>query len=131
MPNTLPTLSINNYYNFAVYANTVIGTSFNSAKLISIMDYYTAIKFSNIELTQKQVSPYLPPGTLTDNKKYTYYLFTTNNSTVVVADAWIIPNSVVQSESNTYTLTLNNVSSIQLNIIRDQLRLLGIAFQIV
>lgn len=126
-----PTLSINNYYNFAVYANAVIGTSFNSAKLISIMDYYTAIKFSNIELTQKQVSPYLSPTILTDNKKYTYYLFALNDKTVVVADAWIVPNSIVQAQSNTYNLTLNNVSSTQLNIIKDQLRLLGITFQIV
>lgn len=131
MPQTPITPTINNYYSFSVYANSVIGSSFNSVKLVSIMDYYTAIKFSNIELTQKQISPYLPQGTLTDNKKYTYYVFLDKDKTIVVADTWIIPNSLVLSDSSIYTLTLNNVSTTKLNIIKDQLRLLGITFEIV
>lgn len=126
----MTTLSINKHYNFSVYANSVLGTSYKNTKLLSILDYNTALKFSNIELQQRQVFPYLPPNTLADHTKYSYYLFLHNGKEVVIADTWIVPSSVEETEGLNYTLQLNNVSTTQLAVVRDQLRLLGIQFTI-
>ena len=123
-------LQINNYYNFSLYPNTVIGTSFRNAKLISILDYNTALKFSNVELYNKQIYPYLPEGTSSNYHNYIYYLFLYKDKKIVIADTWIIPSSIEVSTSTTYTITLENISNSQLNIIRDQLRVLGISFSI-
>jgi len=126
----MTTFTINKHYNFSVYANSVLGSSYRNAKLVSILDYYTALKFANIELLQRQIYPYLPPNTPSDHTKYTYYLFKYNDMNVVLADAWIEQNSIEETEGLNYTLKLNNVTSSQLATIRDQLRLLGISFTI-
>ena len=123
--------SIGNYYDFSVYANSVLGANFTSARCTSIMDYDTALKFANIELIQKQILPYIPIGSLTDQKQYTYYLFKLKDGrNIVVADTWVIASSVQLVQSSTYTLKLYDVSTTQLNIIRDQLNLMGISFDI-
>lgn len=127
----MTTLSINKHYNFSVYANSVLGTDYKNVKLVSILDYSTALKFENIVLMHRQVYPYLPPGTHNDETKYTYYLFKYNDKHLVLADVWIIPTSIEETQGLNYTLKLNNITSTQMSIIRDQLRLLGISFDIV
>lgn len=127
----MTTLTINKHYNFSVYANSILGTAYKNTKLVSILDYTTALKFGNIELLHRQIYPYLPPNTLADHTKYTYYLFQYNGKTIVIANVWILQNSIEETEGLNYTLKLNNITSTQLTIIRDQLRLLGIAFDIV
>lgn len=124
-------LTINKYYNFSLYHNSVLGVSYTNAKLISILDYNTALKFSNVELLHKQIYPYLPPNTLRDHTKYTYYLFNYNNKNIVIADVWIVASSIEETTGLSYTIRLNNITSSQLSIVRDQLRLLGISFEIV
>lgn len=126
----MATLSINKYYNFSVYANSVLGTTYTNAKLVSILDYHTALKFGNIELLHKQVFPYLPTGTPSDNTKYTYYLFNYLGSNIVLADVWLLDSSIVETLGLNYTVRLNNISNTQYTIVRDQLRLLGISFDI-
>lgn len=127
----MPVLNINKHFNFSVYANSILGTSYKNAKLISILDYDTALKFGNIELLHRQVYPYLPPNTPSDHTKYTYYLFQHKHKKIVIADVWILQDSVEEIEGLNYTLKLNNISNNQLAVIRDQLRLLGISFDIV
>lgn len=123
-------LTLNKHYNFSLYPSSVLGTIYQNAKLISILDYNTALKFSNIELLQKQIYPYLPPGTNSNYLNYNYYLFQYNNKNIVIADTWIITTSIKESDGLNYTIQLNNISTSQLNTIRDQLRLLGISFNI-
>jgi len=123
--------TINKHYNFAVFANSILGTFYTNARLVSILDYSTAIKFDNIELKNKQVYPYLPPGTLEDHTKYTYYLFKHRGNHYVIADVWIDNTSVEETEGLNYTIKLNNIPSTSLAVITNQLRLLGISFDIV
>lgn len=126
----MTTLTLNKFYNFSVYANSILGTTYRNAKLVSILDYNVALKFANIELLHRQIYPYLPPNTLNDSTKYTYYLFTYNDKQIVIADTWIIQSSIEETEGLNYTLSLNNVTPTQLSIIRDQLTLLGVNFNI-
>lgn len=124
----MSTLTINNHYNFSVYANSILGTSYRNARLVSILDYKTALKFSNIVLQHNRVYPYLPANTLEDATKYTYYLFRIGDKDVVLADVWIEDSSIELSTGTDYNVKLINVSSSQLGTVRDQLRLLGISF---
>lgn len=126
----MTTLTINNHYNFSVYANSILGTTYRNARLVSILDYKTALKFSNIVLQHNQVYPYLPANTLEDATKYTYYKFQVGDKEIVLADVWIIDSSIEMSTGTDHTLKLINVSSGQLSTVRDQLRLLGISFTI-
>ena len=121
---------LNDYYQLSLYNNPVIATSYKGVKLVSILDYRTAARFANIDLLQRQIYPYLPPGTPSDHTKYTYLLLDNNGAQVVVAEEWVIAESVVTSQGSTYTLNLNNITSAQLAVVRDQLRLLGISYTI-
>ena len=126
----MPTLNLNKHYNFSLYPNSVLGTVYQNAKLVSILDYNVALKFANIELLQRQIFPFLPPGTSAKHTEYTYFLFKYNDKDIIIADAWIIDSSVEETTGLNYTVRLNNISSAQYNAIRDQLRLLGISFDI-
>lgn len=126
----MSSLNINSHYDFSVYANSVLGVSYQNARLVSILDYHTALKFDNIVLLHRQVYPYLPEGTLEDLTRYTYYLFKVGDKSVVLADVWVVADSVELSSGVNHTVTLMNVTSGQLSIIRDQLRLLGVSFSI-
>lgn len=123
-------LSINNHYDFSVYANSILGAGFESARLVSILDYQTALRFENIVLMHRQVYPYLPSGTDEDLTHYTFYLFRINGKDRVLADVWLVPESITQSSGTSYTLKLLNISSGRLAVVRDQLKLLGISFTI-
>jgi len=123
-------LTLNRHFSFSLYPNSILGTVYQNTKLVSILDYNTALKFSNIELLQKQIYPYLPPGTSPDHLNYTYYLFRHKDKDIVIADVWIITASIQESSGVNYTIRLNDISSPQFNAVRDQLRLLGISFDI-
>lgn len=123
-------MKISHYYNFSLFANSILGSSYRGAKLTSILDYGTAVKFGSVDLLHKQIYPYLPPGTPKDISKYTFYLFKHRDKDIVLAETWIVPGSVEESEGVNYTLTLSNVTDSEVNLIRDQLRLLGITFSI-
>lgn len=124
------TPTINNHYDFLVYANSILGASFQNARLVSILDYQTALKFDNVVLMHRQVFPYLPEGTLEDLTRYSYYLFKVGEHSVLLADVWIVSQSLTLSTGSSHSLTLLNVSANQLSIVRDQLRLLGISFTV-
>jgi hypothetical protein len=126
----MPTPQINKHYNFSVYANAVLGTSYTNTKLVSMLDYSTALKFANVALLHRQIFPYLPPGTPSDQTKYTYYLFQHNDKQIVLADLWILQDSLIETEGLNYTITLNNITSTELAVLRDQMRLLGLSFSI-
>ena len=121
-------LLINNHYNFSVYANSILGATYENARLVSVMDYFTALKFENVVTLHRQVYPYLPAGTSEDLTRYSYYLFKVGERTVVLADVWLVAASIELSTGSSYNIKLMNVTSGQLAIVRDQLRLLGISF---
>lgn len=123
-------LTLNKYYTFSVYANSVLGTTYRKAKLVSILDYSVALKFANVELLHKQVYPYLPPETTQDHTRYSYYLFKYKDKDVVLADVWIDQTTIQESFGETYTIRLNDSNTDTLNHVKNMLRLLGVSFDI-
>lgn len=123
-------MNVGRHYNFSVYANSILGSSYRNAKLLSTLTYELAKKFDNVDMKHRMVYPYLPPNTLNDLTKYTYYLFKVNGKELLFADVWIINGSVEETLGLNYNLKLNNITEGQLAMIRDQLRLIGINFTI-
>ena len=123
-------LLVNNYYSFSLYTNSSLGVNYRNARLTSILDYQTALKFSNIVQLHRQIYPQLPAGTPEDYTRYTYYLFNVDGNSVVIASVWIVMSSIEQTAGSNYNLRLLGVTTSQLVLIRDQLRVLGINFTI-
>ena len=123
-------LELNRHYNFSLHLNPVLPVTHKNARLVSIMDYHTALKFANVVLLHRQIYPHLPEGTLEDLTRYTYYHFKVKEESVVVADMWLVPTSIELSQGAIYTVKLMNVTNAQLNVVRDQLRMLGITFTV-
>lgn len=128
----MQTLTVGFRYDFSVYANSTLGTSYKNVQLVSILDYQTSLRFSNVPLLHRQIYPYLPTGTPSEATKYTYYLFrTVAGEEVVLADVWIIDTTITKTTGVDQTVILRNITSGQVAIVRDQLRLLGISFDFV
>lgn len=137
----MTTLKLNHFYSFLLYPVSILGSSYSNVKLISILDYNTALMFENVELLHRQIFPFLPEGTPSNNTEYTYYLFekeevntssqlTPVKKKIVLAHPWIIDTSIQEITATFKTLRLNNISSSEFTVVRDQLRLLGISFDI-
>lgn len=127
----MKTMTINRSYDLSVYATSVFGSGhFYGAKLLGIYGYDMVKKFDNIDARQKQVYPYLPENTPSDHTKYTYYHFKVKGKDIYLATEWIVPKSIKEGEGETYRITLKNVTPTEVAIVRDQLRVLGLDFEI-
>lgn len=123
-------LEIGNHYNLALYATSVLGSVYKGLKLSSIVDYEIASKFASVDLLHKQVYPYLPPGTPSNHKEYTYYIFKNETKVVVLASYWVIQDSIELTGGAVYNVKLENITPQTFAVIRDQLRLLGVTFTV-
>lgn len=128
----MQTLRIGYHYSFSVYANAVLGSSFKNQRLVSVLDYQSALREDNIPLQHRQIYPFLPEGTPNDATKYTYYKFRdADGRERVFADVWLQEQTVEQTNGVDQTVILRNVTTSQCVVVRDQLRLLGISFDFV
>lgn len=123
-------LKINSFYDISLFGGSINGTAYRNVQLVSIMNYDTAKKFESIDALHKQVYKYLPEGTPRDHQKYKYYQFKIGDDLRIFADYWIIPGRIRERNGIDYTLTMTNVTSEDVALVRDQLRLLGIQFTI-
>ena len=126
----MTTLSINKLYKFYTYAPSILGASFDKAKLVAILDYNSAIKHKNVEFLQKQVYPFLPASTPRNVKDYVFYKFQTeSDSNIIMANYWLIDESTVEITTLNLNVNVLNVSTQDISVIREQLRLLGYTFE--
>lgn len=125
-------LSINQLYSFSTLAPSILGAQYSNVRLVAIMDYNLAVQQKNVELLQRQVAPYLLPGSPTDVKKFTFYKFQINTTDfVVVCNHWVTQDGFVASNSVDAVVRIFNIDETQdTAIVREQLRLLGYTFTI-
>ena len=113
-------------YSFNSLAPAILGANFQNVTLKAIMDYDTAMKFSNIALTNKTILPILPAGTPADPTAYQFLRFqTTIGSTIILAYPWIDITSVVVSAGIKINVALNNVGLPDVTKITNALNLMG------
>ena len=104
-------LSIGKTYSFSTVSPVFLGSKIVNARLKSIADAETARKFAPIDQVWAQVYPTLPTGTVNDVNATVFYIFEgLNKSTVVMAQPWIVEDSLLLVEATTITATLSGAS---------------------
>lgn len=119
-----------NRYEFSVYANSILGSNFKGAKLVDILSFESANEKEAIAHKSAQVYPNLPKGSPSDPTRYIYYRFELNGEYFILADLWIISDTIRSVEGLDYTLTLKDITPDDVAMITAQLNLMGIDFTI-
>jgi hypothetical protein len=113
-------------YTFNTLAPAILGSNFENVILKAIMDYDTAMNFSNVALTNKTIYPLLPTGTPSDPTQYQYYKFLTSIGTsIILASPWIDNTSVTLSSGIIIHVAVNNVGIPDIARIQNALSFMG------
>lgn len=107
-------------YNFDVYPSAILGTDWQRVTVMAVFDYETALAQGvDIPALHAQVYSYLPSGTPDDPSQYDYVkLRTASGSTVILGIAWIKLDSVAEVDSVSLVVTIDNVSSSDVDRVR-------------
>lgn len=96
---------------FDLFPAAIIGTTFKSATVNAILDYGIASMLKDVDALHAQVYATLPNGTIRDPKQLKYIKFTlANGKTEIIADAWIVPTSIVVENVKDFRITLSAVN---------------------
>lgn len=118
-------LEIGKSYDFTLYASGVLGTGFNNAKVLGVMDYDSAKGVQDITPLHIQAYPDLPTGTPRDASKLIYVKIATLQGDIrVIAMDWISSEPVVVT-TQTAIVTISQISSSDVAIIRNILTING------
>lgn len=117
------------YYNITVHAPAQLGSKYRNAKLTNILDYQMASMLEPVAQIAAQVQPDLPKGTISDYRKYIYYLFELPDGTKkVLADVWIVDGKADLITNQDYTLIIKNSTPDDIRKLTKQLNLTGYDF---
>ena len=120
-------LRIGKVYTFSTLAPAILGAVIKNAKLISIVDYSSALKYDNIVTKYRTIYPVLPNGTPDSPEDCEYYIFKTESGdSVVFANQWIDENTVELIQHVGIKVNISNGSLTDVNRIRDALNALGV-----
>ncbi len=118
-------LEIGKSYNFTLYASGVLGTGFANAKVLGIMDYESAKNVQDITPLHIQALPDLPAGTPRNAKDLIYFKIRTSlNEIRIIATDWISSEPVLVT-TQAARVTISQISSSDVAIIRDLLVING------
>lgn len=109
-------------YNIAMYAPAILGTGYDNAVVLAILDYDTAKLYqSNLVSLHKAVLPYLPAATSQLASDLTYVrIKTVSGDYRVIAMEWISSQPTVVS-TKTIQITVTDVEQDDIAIIGDML----------
>lgn len=115
--------NIRSVYNFDVYPTPVLGNSFEKVTVMSIMDYTSAIREADIPAIHANVYPYIQSqGIADDPSSYDYLkILTADGQTTILGIPWINLSTVVEVESKTITVVIENATGADVTRIRDAL----------
>lgn len=118
-------LEIGKSYDFTLYATSVLGAGYNNAKVLGIMDYDSAKGIQDITPLHIQAYPQFPSGTPRNAKDLVYVkIKTTMNELRVIAMDWISSVPVLVT-AQVARVTISQISSSDVAIIRDLLTING------
>ncbi len=118
--------TVGNTYSFTTLAPGVLGASYTNAKVIGIVNYSVAVSITNVDYLQKVVYPLLPAGSPSNYEDYNYIIFSTsNNSKLVLAEAWINQNSINLVTGTQIDISIFNTSLSQVSALQKQLSAMG------
>lgn len=119
-------LTIGTTYTFNTLAPSILGAIIQNAKLVSILDYETAIHFDTIDLKYRSIYPLLPPGTPDQPNTTIYYRFISESGeSIIIAESWIDLSSVEEITFVNIQILLQQASLTDIPRIRNALNALG------
>ena len=106
----LYTLDIGTSYNISMYAPAFLGTGFQAATVIGLLDYSSAIQLEDVSAIHASVLSMLPGGTPTDPTKLVYAKIKTAAGNVrVIALNWISIQPTVATRTS-LTVVIGNIT---------------------
>lgn len=112
----------NSTYSFDIYPRAYFDTDFTNVTVLGTVGYEMAAKYADIYSLHVQVYPTLPENTPNDPKAFTYLIIkTTTGSTTVIATSWIKEDTIELIVARTMVVTIDNVSSSDINRVRNAL----------
>ena len=99
-------------YSFDVYPASIIGNGFKRVTVQSVLDYDTAMGFSDIEALHRNVYAFLPQGT-PDNPRFFDYLLirTEDNIQTVIAVPWIKEDTIIVVKALKASVIIEDIES--------------------
>lgn len=106
-------------YSFDVWPTAILGTGFKNVSILALLDYETAISFSDIEATHVNVFPHLPAGTPNRPGDFQYLLIRVDNGDkVIIGIPWINGESVIEVASLKINVVIEDVDANDLEGVR-------------
>lgn len=86
--------------NLETYAPEILGTAYRRVKVLSILDFQDASRYSKVATLHATALASLPKGTTADYTKLSYLKVRLNNGDVrAIAIAWIRPESITNVDA--------------------------------
>lgn len=117
------TFKVGKEYTFNTLAPVHLGSSFKNLTLLAITNYEMASAITNVRDIQRIVYPTLPPGTSERYQDYVYLVFGKHgtNDKWVFATTWINPTSIQESSVLSVNVSIPNMDSTRVALLRDVL----------
>ena len=120
----------NRLYDFSVYVPSVLGTAYRRVTNLGYISYTTAIALRGeiLPIHAELISTgQLPEGTPKNPKHLNYYhIQKADGSTTVLAEAWIVQDSITEIQAGRAIITIPDATTSDLVRVRDMFKQAGI-----
>lgn len=104
-------LQFGNVVTFEVYPASILGARFGNVKVLAMLDKDSANTWIDADAVHVNVFPTLPSGTPDNANEYQYLKFKHVNGNIgVIGLPWIREDSITVNETGTLTISIENVS---------------------
>jgi hypothetical protein len=118
-------LDIGSVYNIPLLAPAILGTSYDNATVLALLDYTSAIALEDVSALHSNILGLLATGTPNDPSKLVYVKIRSSTGDIrVLAFDWIASQPTLVS-ATTVTVTINNVNHSEIPAIASCLRANG------
>jgi len=116
---------IGNKYNFTTKSTTVLSQTYKNMEVIAILKFNVALKFEDVVTLYENINTELNTK-VGDPQTATYVLFkNSNGDEIVLSLDWINMDSIELVESVKYNVTIGNITSEDIPIIKNVLTSMG------
>ena len=116
---------IGNKYNFTTKSTTVLSQTYKNMEVIALLKFNVALKFEDVVTLYENINTELNTK-VGDPQTATYVLFkNSNGDEIVLSLDWINMDSIELVESVKYNVTIGNITSEDIPIIKNVLTSMG------
>lgn len=114
-----PLFQTRKVYSFDVHPSAILGTGFKNVTVQAILDYQSALSFSDLEALHVNVFPHLPPGTPNRPQDFDYLLLRTESGdSTIIGIPWIVEETIELVESLKMNVVIDGVGSSDIERVR-------------